>query len=128
MTTTTTERKAGRYAFEGLERSLHERARLGIMVALAAAPAGCRFGELRDGCGLTDGNLSRHLEVLRDADLIEIWKGYEGRRPQTWCRLTSAGRRRFRAYLRLLQRIADRALAASGRTAPPVPPAGFSRA
>jgi DNA-binding transcriptional ArsR family regulator len=76
----------GRFAYDGLDRALHERARLGIMTALAFHPAGLLFADLKRLCALTDGNLSRHLDVLRDAGLVEIWKGFENRRPHTLCR------------------------------------------
>jgi len=69
-----------------------------------------KFGELRTLCALTDGNLSRHLDVLREAGLIEIWKGFEHRRPQTLVRLTTDGRRRFAAYLEELERVVRDAL------------------
>jgi len=89
----------GRFAYEGLDRVLHEKARLGILTSLVAHPDGLRFGELRTLCALTDGNLSRHLDVLREAGLVEVWKGFEERRPQTLARLSTDGRRRFIAYL-----------------------------
>jgi len=57
----------GRFAYDGLDRVLHEKARLGILTSLVAHPDGLKFGELRGLCSLTDGNLSRHLDVLRDA-------------------------------------------------------------
>ena len=58
---------AGRYAYEGLDRVLHEKARLGIMTSLATRPAGLSFNELKQLCALTDGNLNRHLDVLHRA-------------------------------------------------------------
>ena len=90
--------ESGRFAYERLDRAIHEKARLGILTSLVTRPEGLLFGELKHLCDLTDGNLSRHLDVLRDAGLIEIWKGFEGRRPQTMCRLTTEGRRRFVQY------------------------------
>ncbi len=60
----------------------------GILTSLVAHPDGLKFGELRTLCPLTDGNLSRHLDVLRESGLVEIWKGFEARRPQTLVRLT----------------------------------------
>lgn len=95
----------GRFAYEGLDRAFHEKARLGILSSLVAHADGLRFGELRTLCSLTDGNLNRHLEVLREAGLVELWKGVEGRRPQTLIRLTSNGRRRFLSYLEELERV-----------------------
>jgi DNA-binding transcriptional ArsR family regulator len=100
----------GRFAYEGLDRVLHEKARLGILTSLVANPDGLKFGELRTLCALTDGNLSRHLDVLRDAGLVEVWKGFEHRRPQTLVRLGADGRRRFLAYLEELERVVRDAL------------------
>lgn len=100
----------GRFAYEGIDRVMHEKARLSIMTSLVTRPEGLRFGELKQLCGLTDGNLSRHLDVLREAGLVEIWKGFEGRRPQTLCRLTAEGRRRFVEYLEQLEKVVKDAL------------------
>jgi DNA-binding transcriptional ArsR family regulator len=93
------------FAYEGLDRVIHERARLSLLTALVAHAKGLTFGELKQLCALTDGNLSRHLEVLEEADLIEIRKGVEGSRPQTNCRITADGRRRFIAYLGVLEQV-----------------------
>jgi DNA-binding transcriptional ArsR family regulator len=101
---------AGRFAYDGLDRALHEKARLGILTSLVSHPDGLKFGELRALCALTDGNLSRHLEVLREARLVEVWKGFERRRPQTLVRMTTDGRRRFIAYLEELERVVRDAL------------------
>ena len=95
----------GRFAYDGLDRVLHEKARLGILTSLVAHPDGLKFSELRTLCALTDGNLSRHLDVLREAVLVEVWKGFEHRRPQTLVRLTPDGRQRFVAYLEELERV-----------------------
>lgn len=115
----------GRFAYERLNHAMHEKARLGIMTSLVTRPEGLLFGELKHLCDLTDGNLSRHLDVLRDAGLIEIWKGFEGRRPQTMCRLTAEGRRRFVQYLEELERVVKDALpraAKRAERAPHLPP------
>ncbi len=117
----------GRYAYEGLDRILHEKARLGIMTSLLARPEGLLFNHLKELCNLTDGNLSRHLQVLHQATLIEIFKGYEKKRPQTLVRLTGEGRERFLAYLEELERVVQDA-ANSARQASPGPtgvPAGW---
>ena len=100
----------GRFAYTGLDRVLHEKARLGILTSLVAHPDGLKFGDLRALCALTDGNLSRHLDVLREAGLVEVWKGFEDRRPQTLARLSPDGRRRFIAYLEELERVVRDAL------------------
>ena len=96
---------AGRFAYDGLDRALHEKARLGILTALVTHPAGLSFSELARLCDLTDGNLSRHLDVLAEAELVKITKGFEGRRPHTTCALTAHGRKRFREYLAQLEKV-----------------------
>jgi DNA-binding transcriptional ArsR family regulator len=97
------------FAFEGLSRVLHEKARLGIMTSLSDHPSGLSFGELRELCGLTDGNLSRHVQVLEDAGMIRVTKGFEGRRPLTTCQLTDDGRMHFSDYLGVLEQVIQRA-------------------
>ena len=57
---------AGSYAYEGLDRVLHEKARLGILTALLTRPEGVLFTDLKGLCALTDGNLSRHVQVLQE--------------------------------------------------------------
>jgi len=84
---------SGRFAYEGLDRVIHEKARLSIVTSLATHPAGLIFNDLKDLCALTDGNLSRHLQILSEAGLIQIWKGFKDNRPQTLCMLTDDGRK-----------------------------------
>jgi len=97
--------KQGAFAYEGLDRVLHEKARLGILTALLNRPEGLRFTELKALCSLTDGNLSRHIQVLLDGGLIQVWKGKEEGRPQTLVRLSRPGRKQFVAYLGELERV-----------------------
>jgi DNA-binding MarR family transcriptional regulator len=101
----TAKSQQGRFAYKGLDRTMHEKARLGVLTSLVAYPKGLVFGDLKRLCGLTDGNLSRHLQVLSDAGLVEISKGYDQNRPQTVCRITPAGRRRFLDYLTVLESV-----------------------
>jgi DNA-binding MarR family transcriptional regulator len=100
-----TDAGAGRFSYDGLDRVMHEKARLGILASLAANSDGLLFKDLKQLCALTDGNLSRHLTVLDEAGLVEIWKGASGPRPQTMCRLTANGRRRFTQYISVLERV-----------------------
>ncbi len=93
------------YAYEGLDRMFHEKARLSIVTVLAGHADGLSFTELKSLCGLTDGNLSRHLQGLEEADYLEIEKRYEGRRPCTRSRLSALGRVRFLEYLAVLEKV-----------------------
>jgi len=95
----------GRFAYAGLDRVIHEKARLGVLTSLVAHPKGLSFGDLKHLCGLTDGNLSRHLHVLQEADLVAISKSFEHNRPQTMCRITPAGRLRYLEYLAVLEQV-----------------------
>lgn len=115
------------FAFDGLDRVLHEKARLGILTCLLSHRDGRVFGDLKAACGLTDGNLSRHLATLQEAGLVEIWKGHKGKRPQTLVRLTPGGAKRFLDYLSLLESIVTDALSTADAGKPGTAP-GFSPA
>jgi DNA-binding HxlR family transcriptional regulator len=95
----------GRFAYEGLDRVIHERARLSILTSLVSSPKPLTFGDLKQLCSLTDGNLNRHLQVLEKAKIVEIEKGHDRNRPQTICRITSTGRKRFLEYLSTLEQV-----------------------
>jgi DNA-binding MarR family transcriptional regulator len=97
--------KSGRFAYEGLDRIMHEKARLGILTSLLTHPEGLLFADLKQLCALTDGNLSRHLQALEQAGLVEVWKGFRNRKPQTLCRLSKEGRERFLEYLAELEQV-----------------------
>jgi len=56
-------------------------------------------------CNLTDGNLSRHLQVLQQNQVVDIFKSFEQKRPQTLCRISDEGRERFLAYIGELQKV-----------------------
>jgi len=93
------------YAYDGLDRVLHERARLSIMACLSGQKKGLSFAELKKLCDLSDGNLSRHLQVLEDAGFVKIEKGYEGKRPHTTCRMTASGGKAFTKYIDVLEKV-----------------------
>jgi DNA-binding MarR family transcriptional regulator len=82
---------------------------MAIMSALCAAESGLTFTELKDGCGLTDGNLSRHLKSLEEAGAVRIEKAFVSLKPRTTVRLTAAGLARFREYLEALEEVLVRA-------------------
>ena len=85
----------------GMDERVHQRHRLGILTITAEAER-AEFGYLRDALGLTPGNLSRHLAVLEEAGLIMTEKGYHGRRPRTWVRITRQGRTALAAEMAAL--------------------------
>ncbi len=112
--------QSGRFAYDGLDRVIHEKARLSVLTSLVTHPKGLVFGDLKEMCGLTDGNLSRHLQVLEEAGLIDIQKGYDHNRPQTLCRITAQGRRRYLDYLQVLEQIVRDAATATDMSTTPL--------
>ena len=106
-----------RFAYEGLDRVIHERARLSVLTSLVSNPNGVTFVDLKQLCGLTDGNLNRHLQVLEREGLVEVSKGHDRNRPQTVCRITGTGRKRFVEYLSTLEQVVQDAAKATKREA-----------
>jgi len=103
---------------EALERLFHEPNRLAIVSALCAADDGLPFVGLRDACGLTDGNLNRHLKVLEEAGAVRIGKKFVDDKPRTTVRLSREGLQRFQDYLEVLTAVlkqAHRALPATAK-------------
>jgi hypothetical protein len=117
----TVDREEAAFAFPGLDRLFHERARLGIVTSLAGSADGMPFADLKRLCALTDGNLNRHLSALEEAGFLALEKSVRRNRVVTTCRLTPLGRERFIAYLAALEsalqegRRAARDLASRGR-------------
>ncbi|RMH89437.1 MAG: ArsR family transcriptional regulator [Calditrichaeota bacterium] len=95
--------------FHALERIFHEPNRLAILSALSSASHGLTFRELKEECGLTDGNLSRHLKALEEAKIVAVEKKFVGSRPRTTVILTDQGRERFIDYLQALEEVLKKA-------------------
>lgn len=106
----------GRFAYEGLERILHEKSRLSIMTCLMTQPHGLLFNDLKKQCAMTDGNLNRHLDALFRAGYIEVWKKQVSVRSQTLFRVTTTGKKEFLAYLHELERLVQDALPAKQKS------------
>jgi DNA-binding PadR family transcriptional regulator len=81
-----------------LDRLLHDRMRLGIVSALAAADD-MSFTDLKSALNATDGNLSVHARKLEDAGYVSCEKTFSGRTPRTAYTLTASGRRALEKYL-----------------------------
>jgi hypothetical protein len=94
-----------RFAYGGLDRVIHERARLSVLTSLITQTDGLMFNDLKELCGLTDGNLNRHLLVLEESKLVNVVKSFDGARQVTRCRVTALGRRRYLDYLSVLEQV-----------------------
>jgi len=93
------------YAYDGLSRIIHERARLGVLTCLVTHPKGLPFPQMKKLCALTDGNLNRHLQVLQEAELVCLAKSPDRERTQTIYRITALGRKRYLEYLSVLEQV-----------------------
>ncbi|MDX2187025.1 MAG: transcriptional regulator [Opitutaceae bacterium] len=103
--------------YDQLERCFHEPKRLALVSALLGeASQRLTFGELKEACDLTDGNLNRHLKVLEEVGAISTEKVRLGTRPQTFVTLTSRGRADFLEYLKSLEAVLKQAEQAAQST------------
>lgn len=103
---------AAPFAYEGLHRVIHERARLSVLTSLITHPKGLSFVELKQFCALTDGNLARHLQVLEEDNMVRLTREEEASgRVQTIARVTPPGRKRYLNYLSVLEQIVHNAAA-----------------
>ncbi|TDC14868.1 winged helix-turn-helix domain-containing protein [Actinomadura bangladeshensis] len=94
---------------------IHTPARLQIISLLATATE-AEFAFVRDSLNMSDSVVSKHAGALEKAGYIEIRKGYVGKRPRTWFKLTKEGRHAFDDYITTLQQIVGRPLTATPQT------------
>ncbi|HZG92968.1 MAG TPA: transcriptional regulator, partial [Pseudonocardia sp.] len=87
---------------------VHQPVRFSILAALSAATE-AEFGFVRDTVQVTDSTLSKQVAVLEQAGFVQVKKGYVGKRPRTWLRITPAGRSAFSDHLETLRQIAGHA-------------------
>lgn len=87
-----------------LDRTIHEPARLRLLMILAGVDA-ADFTFLLSALGLTSGNLSSHLDRLEKSGYVEIRKSFDGKTPNTECRLSAAGREALAEYWKTIDEI-----------------------
>ena len=86
----------------GLDRLIHEPARLAIMTALAA----CRSADyvfLQRLTGLTTCNLTSHIAKLEEGGLIQIEKRFVDKKPNTQVQITDKGRTAIEQHWKQLE-------------------------
>ena len=88
-----------------LSEVIHQPVRFSIVAALAAADS-LDFRTIRDAVQVSDSVLSKQLSVLSDAEIVEIRKGFVGKWPRTWVKLTDSGRVSWLGHIDTLQEIA----------------------
>ena len=94
---------------DSLGRVFHEPSRMAIVSVLCASRGGMTFTELRDRCGLTDGNLNRHVKALETDGVVRCMKAFVDAKPRTTVKLTASGIKRFKAYLDTLTEVLTQA-------------------
>ena len=93
------------FDLEKLDKTIHEKGRLGIMTLLATRPSWA-FQDLKAELKMSDGNLITHLRTLHDAGFVAVTKEILDR-PQTSYSLTAKGRKAFQEYLAVLEHIVN---------------------
>lgn len=88
----------------GLDKIIHEPARLAILTALTSC-ASSDFTFLQRLTGLTQGNLSGHLLKLEEAGLIAADKQIVNKRTNTTIRLTAKGKTAIEKHWGQLERL-----------------------
>lgn len=89
-----------------LDKVVHQQARLGILSVLVEAKR-ADFGYLRDTLDLSDGNLSRNIQVLEETGYVRVEKTFEKRRPRTWLSITTSGKAAFKREVKVLKEIIE---------------------
>lgn len=93
----------------GLDRLIHEPARLAILAALSACDS-ADFLFLQSLTNLTAGNLTSHLAKLEAAELVAVEKAFVGRKPRTNIRITEKGRAALEEHWDQLERLRKKSL------------------
>jgi DNA-binding MarR family transcriptional regulator len=94
----------GQHARHGLDPVIHAPVRFSIVAALASVDE-AEFGLVRDAVEISDSTLSKQVTVLEGAGYVKVRKGYVGKRPRTWLRLTRTGRKAYAEHLEALRAI-----------------------
>ena len=91
-------------AIAALDRLVHDPSRLAILSALIDW-AEADFQYLLGATRLTKGNMSSHVGKLEAAGLVQVAKGFKGKKPWTRIMLTREGRARIQAHWEELERL-----------------------
>ena len=85
-----------------LDPLLHSELRLAVMSVLVNLEE-ADFVYLREATGATAGNLSVQIDKLTAAQYISVEKGFNGKKPQTLCKITPVGLKAFEDYVDALK-------------------------
>ena len=85
--------------FKELDPILHSQLRLAVVSLLVSIEA-AEFTYIRDQTGATAGNLSIQITKLKEAGYIKVTKKFRNNYPQTLCRITPLGQKKFSDYVK----------------------------
>ena len=88
--------------YKDLDPILHSQLRLAV-VSLLVSTESAEFTYIREQTGSTAGNLSIQITKLKEAGYIEVTKKFRNNYPQTLCRITPLGKRKFTEYVNALK-------------------------
>jgi DNA-binding MarR family transcriptional regulator len=77
---------------------IHAPGRLQICAMLSAADE-VEFGVVRDGVGVSDSVMSKHVKQLEEAGYVKLRKAAFAGRQRTWLVLTPTGRKAFAGHV-----------------------------
>jgi DNA-binding MarR family transcriptional regulator len=95
---------ANKHPLLNLDKLVHEPARLLILAQLFVVDS-VDFLFLLRQTGMTQGNLSSHLNKLELGGYVDIQKEFVGKRPRTLLSLTKTGRSTFIKYVSEMKHI-----------------------
>ncbi|MCA0425796.1 MAG: transcriptional regulator [Bacteroidetes bacterium] len=86
----------------GFDKAFENRVRLQIMSVLVVNEE-LEFNFLKELLKLSDGNLASHIKALEKENYVQVWKGYNGRKPLTKYSATGAGKLAFKKHLAAIE-------------------------
>ncbi len=89
-----------------LDEVIHAPVRFSIVAALAKVDE-AEFAAVRDAVQVSDSVLSKQVSQLEQAGYVVVKKGYIGKRPRTWLRLSPEGEAAYTRHLAALRAIAE---------------------
>ena len=84
---------------QDIDRAIHEPSRMLLLIYLFSVEK-ADFTFLKTQTGMTQGNLSSHLQKLESAGYITTEKKFRNKRPLTLVRITGSGRDAFSSYVK----------------------------
>lgn len=88
--------------FKDLDPVMHSQLRLAVVSILINTEV-AEFTYLQEQSGATAGNLSIQITRLKEAGYIEVTKKFRNNYPQTLCRITPLGKKKFSEYVNALR-------------------------